>query len=90
MSRKLLGNVFEMTVDAAAKAIVDRLQKHTTTCYCWVLPSGRIVIREQNYKRYPLPDMKFLAGAYNRHARVENVENDLIARMHEITRRRAA
>lgn len=86
-------NVFRDGHEAVAELVSSRVRAAKGERYCvWVDCEGTVRWRARWDKRSkPLPD-EDLIGTYDRHVRVEQIEDDLIARMREISgdRRSAA
>lgn len=86
---RTFGNVFVMGVEAAAEKISARVRSSGDVYHCWLREDGRIVVRQRSDKRKPNTTDECLVGTYNKSTRIEWIENDLVARLQELSRKRA-
>lgn len=78
-------NVLRDGYEDVAALIFERVRTRADRYCIWVDHEGTVRWRPRSQKHSrPLPDSD-LIGTYDRHARIEHIEGDLIARMQELT-----
>lgn len=84
-------NLLRTGYEEIAEIISRRVRNGHGLRYCvWVAWDGVVTIRPRYDQRAkPLPDSD-LIGTYDRHARIEAIESDLIERMRELSKQRRA
>ena len=78
-------NIFRIGYERAARYIADRVWDQHTRCACWVTADGGIIVREVTDERFNAPGDECLVGIYDKHMRCELIEDDLLARLVEIS-----